>query len=184
MSFSIAIVGRPNVGKSTLFNRLIARRSALVSAAPGLTRDRRTGEADIAGHRVKLIDTAGLEEAAPGSIAQRMRAQSEAAIAEADLVLFLLDARSGVLPVDAQLAQAVRRSGRPMILVANKCEGRTASEGLHEAFRLGLGDPIALSAEHGEGVGDLLSAIAAALGLAPRTGASGATSAAPATAAS
>jgi GTP-binding protein len=184
MPQTIAIVGRPNVGKSTLFNRLTARRSALVSDAPGLTRDRRTGEAEIAGHTVRLIDTAGLEEAAPGSIAQRMRAQSEAAIAEADLVLFLLDARSGVLPVDAQLAQAVRRSGRPMILVANKCEGRTASEGLHEAFRLGLGDPIALSAEHGEGVGDLLSAIAAALGLAPRTGASGATSAAPATAAS
>jgi GTP-binding protein len=166
---TIAIVGRPNVGKSTLFNRLTARRAALVSDVPGLTRDRRTGEAEIAGHTVRLIDTAGLEEAAPGSIAQRMRAQSEAAIAEADLVLFLLDARSGVLPIDAQLAQAVRRSGRPIILVANKCEGRSVGEGFHEAFRLGLGDPIALSAEHGEGIGDLVSAIAAALGLARRS---------------
>jgi GTP-binding protein len=166
---TIAIVGRPNVGKSTLFNRLTARRTALVSDVPGLTRDRRTGEAEIAGHQVRLIDTAGLEEAAPGSIAQRMRAQSEAAIAEADLVLFLLDARSGVLPIDAQLAHAVRRSGRPIILVANKCEGRAVGEGFHEAFRLGLGDPIALSAEHGEGIGDLVSAIAAALGLARRS---------------
>jgi GTP-binding protein len=172
---TIAIVGRPNVGKSTLFNRLTARRAALVSDVPGLTRDRRTGEAEIAGHQVRLIDTAGLEEAAPGSIAQRMRAQSEAAIAEADLVLFLLDARSGVLPIDAQLAQAVRRSGRPIILVANKCEGRVVGEGFHEAFRLGLGDPIALSAEHGEGIGDLVSAIAAALGLARHSTARAAT---------
>jgi len=166
MPSSIAIVGRPNVGKSTLFNRLMARRSALVSATPGLTRDRRTGEADIAGHRVKLTDTAGLEEGATGSIAQRMRAQSEAAIAEADLVLFLLDAREGVLPIDAHFAKAVRASGRPMILVANKCEGG-AHLG-HEAFRLGFGEPIAISAEHGEGMADLTAAILAALGLAPK----------------
>jgi GTP-binding protein len=173
MSPTIAIVGRPNVGKSTLFNRLTARRSALVSDVPGLTRDRRTGEALIGGQKVTLIDTAGLEEVVPGSIAQRMRDQSEAAIAAADLVLFLLDARDGVLPADAQLAQAVRRSGRPMILVANKCEGRAASEGLYDAFRLGLGDPIAISAEHGEGIGDLIAAIAAALGLAPKRRAKG-----------
>ena len=123
---TIAIVGRPNVGKSTLFNRLTARRAALVSDVPGLTRDRRTGEAIIGGHTTRLIDTAGLEEAVAGSIAARMRAQTEQAIAQADLVLLLLDARAGVLPLDVQLARWVRRSGRPMILVANKCEGRAA----------------------------------------------------------
>jgi GTP-binding protein len=105
---TIAIVGRPNVGKSTLFNRLTARRAALVSDMPGLTRDRREGEAEIGGHAVRLIDTAGLEEAAPGTIAARMRAQSEAAIAQADAVLFLLDARDGVMPADAAFARAVR----------------------------------------------------------------------------
>jgi GTP-binding protein len=164
---TVAIVGRPNVGKSTLFNRLTARRSALVSNLPGLTRDRRMGEAEIAGNRVNLIDTAGLEEAAPGSIAARMRAQSELAIAQADLVVLIIDARVGVLPADAEIAQLVRRSGRPSILIANKCEGRAAAPGVHEAFRLGLGDPIALSAEHGEGMGDLVSAMTAALGLKP-----------------
>jgi GTPase len=164
----IAIVGRPNVGKSTLFNRLMSRRSALVSATPGFTRDRRTGQADIAGHRIELIDTAGLEEAASGSIAQRMRAQTETAIAEADLVLFLLDARAGVLPTDAHFARAVRVSGRPMILVANKCEGGSGLEGIDEAFRLGFGAPIAISAEHGEGMADLTAAVLAALGLAPK----------------
>src|SRR3954451_21260778 len=136
MSPTIAIVGRPNVGKSTLFNRLTAKHSALVSDMPGLTRDRREGEADIAGHKVTLVDTAGLEEAAPGSIAARMRAQSEAAIGRADLVLFVLDARDGVVPTDAAFARAVRRSGRPAILVANKCEGRPGPEGFHEAYQL------------------------------------------------
>ena len=154
---TIAIVGRPNVGKSTLFNRLTAKRSALVSDMPGLTRDRREGEAEIAGHKVTLVDTAGLEEAAPGSIAARMRAQSETAIARADLVLFVLDARDGVVPADAAFARAVRQSGRPVILVANKCEGRAGAEGFYEAFQLGLGEPIAISAEHGEGMGDLAS---------------------------
>ena len=164
---TIAIVGRPNVGKSTLFNRLTARRAALVSDMPGLTRDRREGEAEIAGHKVKLVDTAGLEEAAPGSIASRMRAQSETAIAQADLVLFLLDARDGVMPADAAFGRAVRGSGRPVILVANKCEGRAGADGFYEAFQLGLGEPIAISAEHGEGIGDLLEAILAVLGLSP-----------------
>ena len=162
---TIAIVGRPNVGKSTLFNRLTARRTALVSDMPGLTRDRREGEAEIAGHKVKLIDTAGLEEAAPGSIAARMRAQSETAIAQADLVLFLLDARDGVMPADAAFARVVRGSGRPVILVANKCEGRAGADGFYEAFQLGLGEPIAISAEHGEGIGDLVEAILGVLGL-------------------
>ena len=168
MSPIIAIVGRPNVGKSTLFNRLTAKRAALVSDMPGLTRDRREGEAEIAGHKVTLVDTAGLEEAAPGSIAARMRTQSEAAIAHADLVLFVLDARDGVVPADAAFARAVRQSGRPTILVANKCEGRAGAEGFYDAYQLGLGEPIAISAEHGEGLGDLVTAALAALGLEPK----------------
>src|SRR5256714_3835612 len=136
----IAIVGRPNVGKSTLFNRLTARRSALVSDMPGLTRDRREGEAEIAGHKVTLVDTAGLEEAAPGSIAARMRAQSEAAITRADLVLFVLDARDGVVPTDAAFARAVREASVPVIVVANKSEGRAGEGGFYDAFRRGLGE--------------------------------------------
>jgi GTPase len=164
---TIAIVGRPNVGKSTLFNKLTAKRSALVSDMPGLTRDRREGEAEIAGHKVTLVDTAGLEEAAPGSIAARMRTQSETAITRADLVLFVLDARDGVVPADAAFARAVRQSGRPVILVANKCEGRAGAEGFYDAYQLGLGEPIAISAEHGEGLGDLVTAVLAALGLKP-----------------
>ncbi|HZR86487.1 MAG TPA: ribosome biogenesis GTPase Der, partial [Bradyrhizobium sp.] len=167
MPATIAIVGRPNVGKSTLFNRLTGKRAALVSDMPGLTRDRREGEAEIGGHKLTLVDTAGLEEAAPGSIAARMRAQSEAAIAAADLVLFVLDAREGVMPADAAFARLVRQSGRPVVLVANKCEGRAADGGFYEAFQLGLGEPIAVSAEHGEGIGDLAEAMLAALGLKP-----------------
>jgi GTP-binding protein len=165
---TIAIVGRPNVGKSTLFNRLTATRAALVSDMPGLTRDRREGEAEIAGHKVILVDTAGLEEAPPGTIAARMRAQSQAAIAQADLVLFLLDARGGVVPADVAFARLVRQSGRPVILVANKCEGRAGADGFYEAFELGLGEPIAISAEHGEGIADLVEAMLAALTLKPR----------------
>lgn len=166
---TIAIVGRPNVGKSTLFNRLTGKRAALVSDMPGLTRDRREGAAEIGGHQVTVIDTAGLEEAAPGSIASRMRSQSEVAIAQADLVLFILDARAGVLPADAAFARAVRESGRPVVLCANKCEGRRGgSEGFYEAFQLGLGEPIAISAEHGEGIGELSAVILAALGLKPK----------------
>jgi GTP-binding protein len=165
---TIAIVGRPNVGKSTLFNRLTGKRAALVSDMPGLTRDRRQGEATIAGHDLTVVDTAGLEEAAPGTVAARMRAQSETAIAAADLVLFVLDARDGVVPADAAFARAVRASGRPVILVANKCEGRAGGDGFYEAFQLGLGEPIAISAEHGEGIGELTEAMLAALGLAPK----------------
>jgi GTP-binding protein len=164
----VAIVGRPNVGKSTLFNRLTARRSALVSDVPGLTRDRREGEAVLGGHPVTLVDTAGLEEAAPASIAGRMRAQSEAAIAKADLVLFVLDARAGVVPADAAFAQVVREAGRPVVLVANKSEGRAGADGFYDAFRLGLGEPVAISAEHGEGIGELESTLLAALGLKAR----------------
>jgi GTPase len=169
MSPLIAIVGRPNVGKSTLFNRLIARRAALVSDTPGLTRDRREGEAVLAGRRVTLIDTAGLEEAAPGSIPERMRRQSEAAVAKADLVLFVLDARDGVMPADAAFSRMVRASGRPVVLVANKSEGRAGKDGFYEAFQLGLGEPVAISAEHGEGIGELTATMLAALGLEPRS---------------
>ena len=165
MSPVIAIVGRPNVGKSTLFNRLTAKRLALVSDMPGLTRDRREGEAEIGGHRVTLVDTAGLEEAAPGSIPARMLAQSEVALGKADLVLFVLDSRDGVMPADAAFARAVRASGRPVILVANKSEGRAGTEGFYEAFQLGLGEPVAISAEHGEGIGELTETMLAALGL-------------------
>src|SRR5687767_10301712 len=155
----IAIVGRPNVGKSTLFNRLTARRTALVSGTPGLTRDRREGEAELGGQPVTLVDTAGLEEAAPASIAGRMRAQSETAIAKADLVLFVLDARAGVVPADAAFAQVVREAGRPVVLVANKSEGRAGADGFYDAFRLGLGEPVAISAEHGEGIGELVETL-------------------------
>lgn len=163
----IAIVGRPNVGKSTLFNRLVGRRSALVSDMPGLTRDRRQGRAEVGGHKVMLVDTAGLEEAGAGSIPARMREQSEQAIFEADLVLFVIDARDGVTPADKQFAGIVHRAGRPAVLVANKCEGRQGIDGFYEAFELGLGDPVAISAEHGEGIGELHCDILAALGLKP-----------------
>jgi GTPase len=165
---AIAIVGRPNVGKSTLFNRLTGRRAALVSDMPGLTRDRRDGEAMVAGNSVTMIDTAGLEDAPAKSLAGRMRNQSELALANADLVLFVFDAREGVIPADAMFARRVLASGVPAIAVANKCEGQAGTQGFYEAFRLGLGEPIAISAEHGEGIGELSAAIAAALGLAPR----------------
>lgn len=164
---TIAIIGRPNVGKSTLFNRLTGKRSALVSDMPGLTRDRREGEADLAGNAVTVVDTAGLEEGKRGSIAERMRRQSEAALEEADLVLFLLDAREGVTPDDKLFARLVRTSGRPVIVVANKCEGRAGEAGFYAAFELGFGDPVAISAEHGEGLGELVSDMLSALGLEP-----------------
>lgn len=164
---TIAIVGRPNVGKSTLFNRLTGRRAALVSDMPGLTRDRREGEADIGGHAVQVVDTAGLEEADRGSIADRMRSQSEAAIREADAVAFVFDARAGVTPTDKAFAKIVRASGRPVVLVANKCEGRAGTDGFYEAYALGLGEPVAISAEHGEGLAELESELLAALDLKP-----------------
>ena len=165
---SIAIVGRPNVGKSTLFNRLTGRHTALVSDMPGLTRDRREGEAELAGNTVILVDTAGLEEAQSGSISSRMRAQSELAIGRADLVLFVIDARAGVTPADANFARIARTSGKPVLLVANKCEGRASDGGFYEAFEMGFGDPVPISAEHGEGIGDLEEAILAKLDLEPK----------------
>jgi GTP-binding protein len=162
---TVAIIGRPNVGKSTLFNRLTGRRAALVSEMPGLTRDRREGIATLGRHEIRLVDTAGLEEAPPGSIAARMTRQTEQALKDADLVLFVIDAREGVTPADAAFARLVRTAGRPAILVANKCEGRKGFNGFYEAFELGLGEPIAISAEHGEGTGELVADIIRALGL-------------------
>jgi len=155
MTLKVAIVGRPNVGKSTLFNRLTGRKAALVAPMPGLTRDRREGDFEVADQPATLIDTAGLEDAEAGSIAGRMRAQSERAIADADIVLFVIDARAGVTPVDEMFADIARQSGHPVILVANKAEGRVGEAGMYEAYSLGLGEPVAISAEHGEGIGDL-----------------------------
>jgi GTPase len=162
---TIAIVGRPNVGKSTLFNRLTGTRAALVSDLPGLTRDRREGDAMFGGHAVRVVDTAGLEEATPGSIADRMRKQSETAIETADLVLFVIDSRDGITASDEGFSRIARTSGKPVVLVANKCEGRNGQDGFYEAFKLGLGDPVAISAEHGEGFADLEADVLAALGL-------------------
>jgi GTPase len=158
MPFIIAIVGRPNVGKSTLFNRLVGKRLALVDDQPGLTRDRREAESSIAGRAVRLIDTAGLEAGEDGLTA-RMREQTKAAIDQADLVLFLIDARAGLTGADETFAELVRRSGKSVILAANKCEGRAAEPGRLEAFALGLGDPLPISAEHGTGLSDLADAI-------------------------
>jgi len=162
MSLTVAIVGRPNVGKSTLFNRLAGRRLALVDAAPGVTRDRREGAARLGDLAFTIIDTAGVEEAGEG-LSGRMRAQTEAAIAAADAVFFLVDARAGVTQDDRAFAAALRRFGKPTVLVANKCEGRAGSAGAYEAFDLGFGEPVAISAEHGDGLADLYDALRAAM---------------------
>jgi GTP-binding protein len=161
MSFTVAIVGRPNVGKSTLFNRLVGRRLALVDDRPGVTRDRREGEGRIGDLDFKVIDTAGLEEAARDSLPARMRAQTEKAIADADLVLFMIDARAGLTPADRAFADVVRKSGTHAVLVANKSEGTAGESGRLEAYALGFGEPVPLSAEHNEGMSDLYDAIRA-----------------------
>ncbi len=164
MSFTAAIIGRPNVGKSTLFNRLVGRKLALVDDTPGVTRDRRVHAARLYDIDFDVIDTAGFEDAAPDSLPGRMRAQTEIAIRDADLILFLVDAKSGLLPDDRTFADIVRRAGKPVVLVANKAEARGAGAGLLEAWELGLGEPVPVSAEHGEGLPDLREAIVAALG--------------------
>ena len=156
---TVAIVGRPNVGKSTLFNRLVGKRLALVDDRPGVTRDRREGEAKLLGLDFRVIDTAGFEDEDAASLPGRMRQQTEAAVREADAALFLIDAREGLTPLDEEIGRWLRAESTPVVVVANKAEGRASENGILEAFRLGLGDPIALSAEHGEGVADLFQAL-------------------------
>ena len=161
--FTIAIIGRPNVGKSTLFNRLVGRKLALVDDRPGVTRDRREGEGKLGDLRFTVVDTAGLEEGDAASLPGRTRAQTEAAIEAADGLLFVIDARVGVTPDDRAFAALVRRAGKPLILIANKAEGRAGGDGAMEAYQLGLGDPIPLSAEHGDGFSELYAALLEAL---------------------
>ncbi|WFU21686.1 ribosome biogenesis GTPase Der [Bradyrhizobium sp. CB1717] len=160
MSFTIAIIGRPNVGKSTLFNRLVGQKLALVDDLPGVTRDRREGEARLGDLEFTIIDTAGLDEGARGSLTARMQEQTEAAIAQADALFFVIDARIGLTPTDRAFADFARKANKPVLLVANKSEGRHGDAGAMESFALGLGDPIQISAEHGEGMGELYDALA------------------------
>jgi GTP-binding protein len=162
MSFTVAIVGRPNVGKSTLFNRLVGRRLALVDDMPGVTRDRREGEGRIGDLKFRVIDTAGLEEISNDSLEGRMQQQTEVAVEEADVVLIMIDARAGVTSMDRHFAEDIRRVGAKTVLAANKCEGRSGQDGLYEAFELGLGEPVAISAEHGEGMAELFESLLAA----------------------
>jgi GTP-binding protein len=160
MSFTAAIIGRPNVGKSTLFNRLVGQRLALVDDTPGVTRDRREGNARLADLEFHVIDTAGLEELHDDSLSARMRRQTDRAVADADVVLFVVDARTGITPLDKHFADWLRRGKTPVVLLANKAEGRAGTGGSYEAFELGLGAPIPISAEHGEGLADLYAALA------------------------
>lgn len=164
MSFTVAIVGRPNVGKSTLFNRLVGKKLALVDDTPGVTRDRRPGEAKLVDLRFTIIDTAGLEQSGPETLQGRMWAQTEAAIDEADVTLFVVDAKAGLTPADETLGEMLRRRGKPVVLVANKSEARGSDAGFYDAFTLGLGDPCPISAEHGQGMIDLRDAIVEAIG--------------------
>ncbi|MCG8510881.1 MAG: ribosome biogenesis GTPase Der [Rhodospirillales bacterium] len=159
MPFTIAIIGRPNVGKSTLFNRLVGKRLAIVDDTPGVTRDRREGEGRLADLSFRIIDTAGLEEAFDDSMEARMRAQTNRAVEEADVALLLIDARAGLTPMDKHFADWLRTRRKPTLLVANKCEGGAGDLGYYESFGMGLGDPIPISAEHGEGMGDLYEAL-------------------------
>ena len=153
----IAIIGRPNVGKSTLFNRLAGKKLALVDDTPGVTRDRRDADAELFGLEFKIVDTAGYEDDDPKSLPGRMRTQTEHALEEADVALFLIDARTGIVPLDEEIARWLRGSDTPIILVGNKAEGKAAEAGLYESYKLGLGAPVAISAEHGEGLGDLFA---------------------------
>ena len=156
---TVAIVGRPNVGKSTLFNRLVGKRLALVDDRPGVTRDRREGDARLLGLEFRVIDTAGFEDEDPQTLPGRMRQQTEAAVREADAALFLIDGREGVTPLDEEIGRWLRAETTPVVVVANKAEGRAGQEGAYEAYSLGFGDPVAISAEHGEGVADLFQAL-------------------------
>ncbi|MBA15726.1 MAG: ribosome biogenesis GTPase Der [Sphingomonas sp.] len=156
---TVAIIGRPNVGKSTLFNRLVGKRLALVDDRPGVTRDRREGDATLIGVDFRIIDTAGFEDEDPQSLPGRMRVQTEAAVREADVALFVVDARAGVTPLDEEIARWLRSADAPVVIAANKAEGRAGEAGAIEAMALGFGDPVLLSAEHGEGMGDLFEAL-------------------------
>jgi GTP-binding protein len=169
MPLTVAIVGRPNVGKSTLFNRLAGKRLAIVDDTPGVTRDRAFAESDFGGLDLALIDTAGFDKGAPESLITRMVAQTNAAIDDADVCIFVVDARAGLTTGDEQVAQALRRSGKPVILAANKCEGAAAEAGANEAYALGFGEPIALSAEHGLGFAELREALSGYVPEAPDT---------------
>jgi GTP-binding protein len=159
MSFTIAIIGRPNVGKSTLFNRLVGQKLALVDDQPGVTRDRREGAGRLGDLEFTLIDTAGLDKGERGSLTARMQEQTEVAIASADALMFLIDARAGLTPNDRAFADFARRANKPVVLVANKSEGKAGEAGAMESYALGLGDPIPISAEHGEGLSDLYDAL-------------------------
>ena len=161
MSFTVAIIGRPNVGKSTLFNRLVGQKLALVDDEPGVTRDRREGAARLGDLDFTVIDTAGLDEGGRGSLTARMQEQTEAAIRLADALMFVVDARAGLTPTDRAFADFARRADKPVLLVANKSEGKHGDAGAMEAYALGLGDPIQISAEHGEGMGELYDALRA-----------------------
>jgi GTP-binding protein len=156
---TVAIVGRPNVGKSTLFNRLVGKRLALVDDRPGVTRDRREGEASLLGLEFRVIDTAGFEDDDAETLPGRMRQQTEAAVRDADAALFLIDARQGVTPLDQEIGRWLRAEATPVIVVANKAEGNAGESGILDSYRLGLGEPVAVSAEHGEGVADLFEAL-------------------------
>ncbi len=159
MSFTFAIIGRPNVGKSTLFNRLVGQKLALVDDTPGVTRDRREGQGRLGDLEFTIIDTAGLDEGAKGSLTARMQEQTETAIALADALMFVIDARAGLTPNDRAFADFARRADKPVVLVANKSEGKHGEIGAMESYALGLGDPIQISAEHGEGLSDLYDAL-------------------------
>jgi len=156
---TVAIVGRPNVGKSTLFNRLVGKKLALVDDLPGVTRDRREGQAQLLGLDFTIIDTAGFEDENALTLPGRMRMQTEAAVASADVALFLFDSRVGILPLDEEIARWLRAGSTPVILVANKAEGKAGNDGVLESLSLGFGDPVEMSAEHGEGVADLFEAL-------------------------
>ena len=159
MKPTVAIIGRPNVGKSTLFNRLVGKRVALVDDRPGVTRDRREGDADLLGLQFRIVDTAGFEDEDVASLPGRMRAQTQAAVDSADVALFVIDARAGIVPLDEEIARWLRQSTTPVVLMANKAEGNAGNAGVYESFALGFGEPVPFSAEHGEGLADLFEAL-------------------------